>query len=781
MNQRPAFISVALAFGLLGAATPAQQPAPPTPDSLVDLNKGIELYLRAVGASASPKAAGEDYRAALDLFSSVLQREPANPAALLFHSLCHGGLALVERYVRVVELQDIADADDEVLKARGSPEVLERIRGEVEALRTTAQDASLEPAERLIAELTLKQRESFLRRCEEEKRSDDELRGSIAEKRAQVRARSEAERGHYVAMSTDLTALLRVLDKPEVVVRLMEVLARSKVASSDEDEALRVRRGELEESQARAPVDALRADAAEALRQVANILQELIRGGFASREDEVRTKFFLGVVRYRQAVPRRADTEVPELDETLLAQAEKIMAEAQRIMQDLADDPNIEKTWRSYASFYLGLIITSRASRESDLGRRQAVLREAESRLAEAARYDLNPAAKPDAPPEVRSRSEGRLPELVAKQRVLIARLAEPQVGAVQLRNDLQLTLFTGAHRDTNVVLLGERTDLPRDISRTRDFGFTAGLIVDYTRDLSEKLTLGFQGRVSQLWHADVDEFDEQQYGASVALQYELVPEGESFGPMHLRLQYDYDYTLLGRAAFVETQSLTPNLRFFWDQRRAETNVYFAVTLRDYREPLFDRRFDRDGEYFALGILQSYKLLDMTPRYENAGIEPWGAKGDAYLRQDDPDFPARFLTPYLGFQYAWDSTNGDEFDQNEFTFLCGVTVPLPLGVDLDANAGFEWQDYRHGSLIDYHRRARRDFTQRYTLALSRTFVLRGGAPANRYRLDIDRLLMTVRAHATWTLDDSNVVNRLGEAIFEYDRVLYGISVSFAFN
>ena len=74
-----------------------------------------------------------------------------------------------------------------------------------------------------------------------------------------------------------------------------------------------------------------------------------------------------------------------------------------------------------------------------------------------------------------------------------------------------------------------------------------------------------------------------------------------------------------------------------------------------------------------------------------------------------------------------------------------------------------------------------DLIQEYAVALSRTFVLREGVRANRYTPAIDRMLMTVRAHATWTDDDSNVLDRAGQAVFSYDRAVYGVSVAFTIN
>ncbi|MCH8253292.1 MAG: hypothetical protein IID36_12645, partial [Planctomycetes bacterium] len=46
---------------------------------------------------------------------------------------------------------------------------------------------------------------------------------------------------------------------------------------------------------------------------------------------------------------------------------------------------------------------------------------------------------------------------------------------------------------------------------------------------------------------------------------------------------------------------------------------------------------------------------------------------------------------------------------------------------------------------------------------------------------VDRLWMEVRAFGRWTDDDSNVVDRLGQAVFSYDRWFYGVSLGWVFN
>ena len=54
-------------------------------------------------------------------------------------------------------------------------------------------------------------------------------------------------------------------------------------------------------------------------------------------------------------------------------------------------------------------------------------------------------------------------------------------------------------------------------------------------------------------------------------------------------------------------------------------------------------------------------------------------------------------------------------------------------------------------------------------------------PAHRYALDIDRVNFTAQAHATWIEDDSNVVDRSGQAIFSYDRWICGLRFAFTFD
>lgn len=762
-------IVITLAFSLLCGGRSYGQAAS-SPEVTVDLNEGIREYLQGHFSPEPPV----HYLAAIERFTSVLQAEPSNAPARLFRGLSYGRIGLLER-AKMLEWKEVSLEFDEIIEIMEDPTRRDTLQEERTAVDEKLQEAELSPFHRLLYEFKRDGLDSLLLRLEDyEGQSPEELTEAKQQVDQQVRAAVQQERVNYVRMLDDVEFLIEALESPEAVLALLEVVALTKVARINETRACDIKSGVAEVGPAGLSPQQLRKAAADNLERAARLLTAQLDTDPAGPQ-AVRTRFFLGVIRFRQAVPRRTVEEDPDRNRQRLRQAEELMSE-------LASSEQTDRRWRSYAELYLGLIATERGADEVDVEVRGAAFAQARGHLERAT--ELDTVVEEGQPP--RSDSNNAIPFIYWRQQELIQRYEQAEV-VPRFRNDFQLSVQWGAHRDTNVVLLGERTDLPRGIPKERDFGFTLGTTLDYTVDLgrwNRKLdgwTLGVQGRVSQLWHVEVDEFDEQNYGGSAAVQYEFLPEREELGPVHLRLQYDYDYTLLGRDAFVETQTLSPNIRIFSLGRRAVTDLYFAYSIRDYREPLYDRRFDRDGEYYRLGWVQSLKTINMTAVYESWGLEPWGLHSDQELGQDNPDWPARYLAPYVGFRYEWDSTDGDEFDAKAYVFTCGAEVPLPYGVMLDATADFEWEEYAHGSLIDFHRRPRRDFIQRYSVGLARTFVLRGGRLVNRYELDIDRVLMTLRAHATWTLDDSNVVDRLGEAIFEYDRVLYGFSVAFTFN
>lgn len=770
-----------LAFGIVPYTgtipqTLAQEmPTSDASDTLVDINEGIYYYLSGVSRRKE-----EPLQHAIELFSAALARNPRNQVALLFRALCHGQIGLIRREEGSVFYGKIKAREDATTFLNHPPEKLE-LMAKVAELELRLSDPALPPVER-VALLTHKndinQRLDNVAALRDfERLTLDEKEADNAKNRADLQEKAKGEREAYRLMVEDIQRLVDVLDSPEAMVRLLEVVAKTKIAGLLDQEAKRGEDLEVAPKDLSAPPPQLRRESADILAEVTRTLKRLLDDDVPQGPDVARTKFFYGVILYRRGVPLQ-DKEVTRSKNAAL------LRRAEDVMRDVANDETVGSTWRSFAALYLGLIIPFRAADATSLEDRAAQLDEATQWLQRAAELDVakdeqgNPIQDEDG--NYKSNSFF-IPTLKRQQDEAIAGYRTMERVAMPDLNDISISFHAGAHRDTNVILLGGRTDLPRDISRKEDYGFSTGVSIGYAKDLSDRLTLGAEGRASSMWHADVDEFDEQNYGASLALQYELLEQRDGFGPVHFRLQYDYDYTLLGREGFLNSNRVTPNLRAFWDNRRAETNLYFTYDIRDYFEQLADRRTDRTGEYFSIGITQSYKTIDMTKLYQAWSWQPWGHHNDDAFRQEDPDYPKRYLTPFVGFQYAWDQTTGTEFDQKSYLLAFGAMIPLPWGVDMHASADFEWQEYQNGSVIDFHRRARRDLIQRYRLEFSRVFVLQEGQVENRYRPKFDRVTMTLRAHASWTLDDSNVVDRLGQSIFEYDRTLYGISVAFTVN
>ena len=162
-------------------------------------------------------------------------------------------------------------------------------------------------------------------------------------------------------------------------------------------------------AEASGPPEALRDAAAARLREAAAILEALLDQELVP-QTRTRTRFFLGVLRYRLGVPLRAESEPPVSDE----RSRTMREEAERLMAALADDPATEDTWRSYAALYLGIIIPFRAAPESEVHKRNRILDEAERRLTQAAELDAQVEAR-----------RSTIPDLVWRQRRLIAELRE--------------------------------------------------------------------------------------------------------------------------------------------------------------------------------------------------------------------------------------------------------------------------------------------------------------------------------------------------------------------
>ena len=312
--------------------------------------------------------------------------------------------------------------------------------------------------------------------------------------------------------------------------------------------------------------------------------------------------------------------------------------------------------------------------------------------------------------------------------------------------SQFQFGLDMGLSYDTDVILLGDDTSLPVGLSTDDDVRLGVSTDVRYLHVLGENWLLGVGGNTFHSWHGSLAEFNVQTYGGRVFLNY-FPNDRLTFG-----LQYSYDFSTVNNDAFLTRHRITPSLRYiarFHDDGTLQTatTLFYSYEPRDYHEELNDRREDRDGEYHTIGLTQSFNLCQ--PRIEQ-GDERW-------------------LSAALGYLYLIESKQGDDFDLTGNAIVARLAMPMPYELLFEFSGQWTWEDYWQPNTQDFRRRNRHDFIQRYIWALSRDF-------------EIDRnIVMTLRGEIAWTQDDSNVRNRLKEAVFSYDRVIYGLTLSFLFR
>jgi tetratricopeptide (TPR) repeat protein len=316
----------------------------------------------------------------------------------------------------------------------------------------------------------------------------------------------------------------------------------------------------------------------------------------------------------------------------------------------------------------------------------------------------------------------------------------EPAASQFDFRMDL------GFYYDTNVILLGDDTSLPVDLATDENFRFGLGTDFRYVQPLGRDWLVGLGGGTFNSWHASLQEFNVQTYGGRTFVNY--FP-GRA---LTLGLEYAYEYSLVDNEAFLSRQRITPSLRlaehFHEDGTTATaTTLFYSFEPRNYHEEITDPRTDRDGDYHSAGVAQSINFLQ--PR----------------LDREDP----RWLSALIGYRWQDESTTGTDFDMIGNELSARINVPMAYDLEMELAGEWTWEDYKNPNSQDRRRRKRQDFVQRYTWSLGR-----------EWQLD-RRTSVAVQGLIAWTFDDSNVRNNLGEAIYSYDRVIYGLTLSFFFH
>lgn len=321
-------------------------------------------------------------------------------------------------------------------------------------------------------------------------------------------------------------------------------------------------------------------------------------------------------------------------------------------------------------------------------------------------------------------------------------------------RQVLDISFQTGLAYDTNVSFLGSVAGTQDFISNVPDGKFASALRLHFSpiANATDKLTIG--ARLAHSWHFSVEQFNFQDYGATVHYERKLG------GGWRAGLRYDYDFSLLGNDSFLCNHALTPSIRFDWPSRTGRFRLGTSRLLYRFESQNFlfatDPEFDRDGVVHTFGIEQSFRWQP---------IRDWDWWWDWYL----------------GYYFEDVRTEGTEFDRNAHNYYLGVGVPgiNPFEPDqfliipdkellFQFSATFQDAHYRNPSLLDLEERRRRDFTTILTFAASQVLAS-----------DVDTGDLILHAIVSWTNADSNLRQEDKSAPFEFDKVIYGLQLEWS--
>lgn len=473
--------------------------------------------------------------------------------------------------------------------------------------------------------------------------------------------------------------------------------------------------------------------------------------------------FYLAVSRYRLADEYRKRSMVAE-ERDLLGRAQEALDKAAAIAQRKHETGQIEEedfvSFDTVVLYYTGLLHVARGD---------------------------DPAAR-DALTQIRDpQRPGYREKLAYHAGIILDKLEEVAGGARAPKLRLPVPepfgplefdgrIIIGNRYDTNVILLGEDTLLPLSLPRDDDYAAYTQAEFNISRYFpssemqsrgwfGEDLLIGMGGTTAQVWQANIHEFDLNQYSGRAYVNW------QPWKDWYFGLQYEYAYTMLGNEAFIGSHRISPTASKLWRDGggdvRSRTDLFYTLDLREYFDPEDDFRLNRDGNYHALGLTQTFNVV-RAKDYLAAYYETHEKEREFFAND--------WLRVYLGYLLRSERTDGTEFDMLANTILWGLRVPLPYRFTFGLDGEFTWEDYNHRSIFDYFGKERFDFVQRYDFSLTHTFVAQGEMHDERWRT----LEIKLRMGIELTFQNSNVFDRLGQDIYQYDRANYGVELQVAF-
>ena len=281
----------------------------------------------------------------------------------------------------------------------------------------------------------------------------------------------------------------------------------------------------------------------------------------------------------------------------------------------------------------------------------------------------------------------------------------------------------SGYEYDDNVPLVTNHKALrtPGDKSAGR-YRIEAGLGYDLYR--SKK----YRAEVSYRWGHD---FHDDSLNQENLQDHILAVAGHRYlkmwdRPSRFSIRYRYVHNILGGKTFNSFSDWTGSWVGEWKENFV-LSVYDQLAVKNFRDKgFFANNSSRNGLYHRTGFIQRY-LFDNRKREINAGYE-----------------------------FGFDATKGNNYDQIENGVRVGLVTPVIEKVKFETNFYFQDGYYHH-----YSRPPRRhDLRYNYEFILSRPF--------GKY----------VEIEGFYKRTDVNTLNDGMNGVFNYDRNIYGFRMNF---
>jgi tetratricopeptide (TPR) repeat protein len=333
---------------------------------------------------------------------------------------------------------------------------------------------------------------------------------------------------------------------------------------------------------------------------------------------------------------------------------------------------------------------------------------------------------------------------------------AERPLGRTPIEGERQgpwIAVSGGAEYDSNVLLRGDRVQVPDEISDEDDVRavWTAqvGTELFRNRDWALGVLAAYYGSA----HFDLTDFDTHYPSITTWLDRRIDEATMA------RLQYDFSYAWVGKDGYLREHSLIPALFHDWGGRWGTTRLFGELSWDDYR-------FDDDD--VPDGPIGGGPCSDPTRACGPFGLDESDARnrdGLWAIAGFDHVVPVEELRSDLSFGYRWHhyDSEGREYDFQAHELVLGARTFLPWRFVLDVQGGFTYRPYDHPSTYPDPR----------DLVPGVQYGLRSGDKRERiWEADVilerpitDWLIGSVRYE--YTRNDANV------EVFDYDRHVVG--------